>query len=121
MYHRINGQDRSLPGLPVEIFAQQMRWIRANCDPIGPEQLVERASQPRRGRPAVLVTFDDGFRDYHDRAYPVLKALDIPAVVFLATSLIDEGDMLWTDQVQWAALCTSRKSIRLPWSPPEAP
>ena len=37
MYHRINGADRSLPGLPVEDFAAQMRWLRDNCDLIEPE------------------------------------------------------------------------------------
>jgi peptidoglycan/xylan/chitin deacetylase (PgdA/CDA1 family) len=115
MYHRISGTDHRLPGLPVEVFAGQMRWLRDRCDPVRPEQLVERAERPNRARPAVLVTFDDGYRDYHDLAYPILKKLDIPATVFLATSCMDEGGMIWTDQVQWAALSTSRDRIRLPW------
>jgi peptidoglycan/xylan/chitin deacetylase (PgdA/CDA1 family) len=116
MYHRIVDQDRSLVGLPVGVFEAQMRWLRANCDPIEPEALGARARDPRRGRPAVLVTFDDGYRDYHDLAYPVLKRLAIPAVVFLATSFMDQGGMMWTDQVQWAALSTRRDCVQLPWS-----
>jgi peptidoglycan/xylan/chitin deacetylase (PgdA/CDA1 family) len=121
MYHRINGADRSLTGLPVESFAAQMRWLRDNCDPIHPDELVARARRARRGRearPAVLITFDDGYRDYHDRAYPVLKALGIPAVVFLATSFVDGGGygLLWTEQLQWAAQSTTRARVRLPWS-----
>jgi len=114
-YHRILGEDRTLAGLPVESFAAQMRWLRANCDPIGVDALRERAAAPPRMRPAVLVTFDDGYRDYHDLAYPVLKQLGIPAVVFLATSFLDEGGMMWTDQVQWAALSTTRARVVLPW------
>jgi peptidoglycan/xylan/chitin deacetylase (PgdA/CDA1 family) len=116
MYHRLVDGDRSLSGLPVETFAAHMRWVRANCDPIEPHAIAERARDPRRGRPAVLVTFDDGYRDYHDLAYPVLKQLGIPAVVFLATSFMDEGGMMWTDQVQWAALSTRRERVKLPWS-----
>jgi len=50
-----------------------MQWLRAHCDPIGPDALVERSRSPRRTKPAVLVTFDDGYRSYHDLAYPVLK------------------------------------------------
>jgi peptidoglycan/xylan/chitin deacetylase (PgdA/CDA1 family) len=121
-YHRILGSDRSLTGLPIEMFATQMRWLRDHCDPIGPEALVERAQRPSRVRPAVLVTFDDGYRDYHDLAYPVLEALRIPALVFLATSFMDGGGMLWTDEVQWAALNTRRDRVRLPWNgEPELP
>ncbi|HVV51585.1 MAG TPA: polysaccharide deacetylase family protein [Polyangia bacterium] len=116
MYHRIVDRDRSLVGLPIEIFAAQMRWVRDNCDPIEPEAIGERVRDGRRGKPAVLVTFDDGYRDYHDLAYPVLEKLGIPAVVFLATSFMDEGGMMWTDEVQWAALSTQRARVKLPWA-----
>jgi peptidoglycan/xylan/chitin deacetylase (PgdA/CDA1 family) len=116
MYHRINGADSSFPGLPVESFAAQMRWLRDNCDVIAPEALIERAQRPTRVRPAVLITFDDGYRDYHDRAYPVLKQLGLPAVVFIATSFIDHGGMIWTEEVQAAATATRLPRVSLPWS-----
>lgn len=116
MYHRILGADRTLAGLPVETFTSQMRWLKQHCDPIAPDVLRERVQRPSRVRPAVLVTFDDGYRDYHDLAYPVLESLGIPAVVFLATSFLDEGGMLWTDEVQWAALSTPKERVTLPWA-----
>jgi peptidoglycan/xylan/chitin deacetylase (PgdA/CDA1 family) len=121
MYHRINGpapEDQSLTGLPVQHFAAQMRWVRDNCDPIHPDELQARVTRVRTSKPAVLVTFDDGYRDYHDRAYPVLRELRIPAVVFLATSFIDAGGegLLWTEQLQWAAQSTKRERVTLPWS-----
>jgi peptidoglycan/xylan/chitin deacetylase (PgdA/CDA1 family) len=116
MYHRILGSDRSLVGLPVEDFDQQMKFIRDNCDPIDPDQLVERIQKPNRLRPSVLVTFDDGYRDYHDRAYPVLKRHGVPALVFLATSFMDHGGMIWTDAVQLACLHTKKDRVKLPWS-----
>ena len=115
-YHRILGEDRTLAGVPVENFREQMQFVRAQCDPIGPEELEQRAERPTRMRPAVLVTFDDGFRDYHDLAYPVLKELGIPALVFVATSFMDEGGLLWTERVQWAAISTRKERVKLPWS-----
>jgi peptidoglycan/xylan/chitin deacetylase (PgdA/CDA1 family) len=116
MYHRIQGEDRSYTGLPVDTFAAQMGWLRDTCDPIAPEALADRVRGRRSARPAVLVTFDDGYRDYHDLAYPVLKRHGIPALVFLATSFLDEGGVIWTDRVQWAVLSTTRDRVKLPWS-----
>ena len=114
-YHRILGDEPSLPGISVARFAEQMRWVRDNCDPIGPDALVERTRGARRAKPALLVTFDDGYRSYHDLAYPVLKKYDIPAAVFLVTGLIDEPGTLWTDRLQWAVLTSPRTSICVPW------
>jgi peptidoglycan/xylan/chitin deacetylase (PgdA/CDA1 family) len=114
-YHRILPAGGNGVGLPVDIFAEQMQWLRDRCDPIAPEALIARAQRPSRFRPAVLVTFDDGYRDYHDLAYPVLERLGIPAVVFLATSFVDEGGMMWTDQVRLAAENTKKERVKLPW------
>jgi peptidoglycan/xylan/chitin deacetylase (PgdA/CDA1 family) len=114
-YHRILGADRTFEGIPVERFAEQMRWVRANCDPIRPEELVTSAERPTRARPAVLITFDDGYRDYHDLAYPVLRDLKIPALVFVATSFLDGGGLLWTEEVQWAVARGRAERVVLPW------
>jgi len=93
-----------------------MRWVRDRCEPIGPEALIDHAKRPSRTRPPVLITFDDGYRDYHDLAYPVLESLGIPAVVFLATSFMDEGGIMWTEQLQFAAKSTRKERMTLPWS-----
>jgi peptidoglycan/xylan/chitin deacetylase (PgdA/CDA1 family) len=114
-YHRVlaPGLSEAGRGIPVDRFASQMRWLRGHCDPIAPEALLERACHPSRLKPPVLVTFDDGFREYHNLAYPILKELRIPAAVFLVTTLIDQGGMLWTGRVQRAALATRRTAVRL--------
>jgi peptidoglycan/xylan/chitin deacetylase (PgdA/CDA1 family) len=114
-YHRIVGDEPSLPGVSQARFAEHMRWLHDNCDPIRPEALVERAAARRSVRPPVLVTFDDGYRSYHDLAYPVLRRYGIPAVVFLVTGLVDEPGILWTDRIQWAARSSPLTSVRLDW------
>jgi peptidoglycan/xylan/chitin deacetylase (PgdA/CDA1 family) len=114
-YHRIVGDEPSLPGVSAGRFAAQMRWVHDNCEPIRFEELVERTRTPSRGKPSVLVTFDDGYRSYHDLAYPVLKQYGIPAVVFLVTGLVDEPGVLWTDRIQWASFASRRTTLNLPW------
>jgi peptidoglycan/xylan/chitin deacetylase (PgdA/CDA1 family) len=39
-------------------------------------------------RPAVAITFDDGYRDFYDCAFPLLKQKGVPAAVFVVTDLV---------------------------------
>ncbi len=116
MYHRVPSPGTPFDGCEVGLFREQMQWLKRHCQPIRPEQLLPQANAPRSGRPPVLVTFDDGYRDYFDNAYPILKALEIPAVVFLATSFMDNGGMIWTDEVTWAVAHAPAHQFRLPWA-----
>ena len=115
MYHRVGTGDGVFAALPTDVFAEQMRWLRANCTLIGHGELRQRARGAGRSRPAALVTFDDGYRDYHDQAYPVLKELGIPALVFVSTSFMDQGGLLWGDRLQLAIQRTANARVALPW------
>ena len=115
MYHRITGPGDFFPGVSIDNFRRQMRWIRTHCNPVWPEDVRRAARDAHRARPPVVVTFDDGYRDFHDRAYPVLRELDIPAVVFLATDFMDRGGVLWTERLEWAVLRTRRRSLPRLW------
>lgn len=115
MYHRINRETDPFPGTRARIFEMQMRWLKKNCNVITPEELGEAARNSSRGRPAVLLTFDDGFRDYHDNACPVLRELGFTGLVFLATGAIDNQAMIWTDAVSWIAYKTTKDVVELPW------
>jgi peptidoglycan/xylan/chitin deacetylase (PgdA/CDA1 family) len=44
--------------------------------------LAEKQSLPRR---AVVLSFDDGFQDFYESAFPVLREFGFPATVFLVT------------------------------------
>ncbi len=120
MYHRIPPNTDVFPGTAVDDFRRQMHWLHQHCQPIAPEQLQEAAARTRRWRrPPVLITFDDGYRDYHDLAYPILAELKITSIVFLATGAMDRQEMIWTDDVNWVVHKTSRAEVRLPWNPAE--
>jgi glycosyltransferase involved in cell wall biosynthesis/peptidoglycan/xylan/chitin deacetylase (PgdA/CDA1 family)/SAM-dependent methyltransferase len=45
------------------------------------------SGRPLPGRP-VLITFDDGYRDFHDLAWPILRRNDFTAEVFLPTDRV---------------------------------
>lgn len=116
-YHRVNADHTdasAFSGIPVSQFRAQMEWLKQNCEPIWPEQIFDATLKKSRVRPAVLVTFDDGYRDFHDRAYPILRDLEIPSVVFLTTGLVDDGGLIWTESIHRAVMLTAHELAKLP-------
>jgi peptidoglycan/xylan/chitin deacetylase (PgdA/CDA1 family) len=63
----------------------------------------------------VLVTFDDGYKDFHDVAYPILRTFGIPAVNFVSTHFVDTGELFWWDAIDLAVRATNRPKVVLPW------
>ena len=67
----------------------------------------------RRGEHAlplrsVLVTFDDGYRDFADHAWPILRRHGIPAVLFVPTAYPgNPGRAFWWDRLYSAVSRTS--------------
>jgi len=74
-------------------FGDQMAWLRSNgFHAIMSEQLEWFIANrhPFVGRP-VLITFDDGLQNFADHAWPILRANDMTAEVFLVTDLVGDS------------------------------
>ena len=120
-YHRIGGPRERFLNTDAADFRRQLEWLQAHCEVIGPERLREAAFSTTTSRPPVLLTFDDGYRDYHDVAYPILKEFGMPAVVFLPTAHIDDPcAVLWWDRLQLAVERARNDRLSLPWQPDRA-
>jgi peptidoglycan/xylan/chitin deacetylase (PgdA/CDA1 family) len=85
LYHRVGSGSREID-LPPATFDAQL-WELSARQPV--RSLDEALSSPDGG---VVVTFDDGFRDFHDTVLPRLCELGIPVVLYLATGLVSDGD-----------------------------
>ena len=95
VYHRVlERRDPLRPGEPTrDAFESRMHWLKSNFDLV---TLAEGIAGLRgRSLPAraLAVTFDDGYRDNHDVALPVLARLGVPATFFVATGYLDGGRM----------------------------
>jgi peptidoglycan/xylan/chitin deacetylase (PgdA/CDA1 family) len=120
MYHRVGPNSQGFASLDASVFRDQMVWLKENCTSIRPEDLLVPEAPRRHGRPLVLVTFDDGYRDYHDHAYPILKELGIHSIVFLSTIFMDEPQrLLWPDILHLASVRARPRRVRLPWGEAE--
>ncbi len=99
MYHRVSpsgSQALSRYRVTPEQFEEQMRYLHDTGHysiTIETWHAAMREHKPLPGR-AVLLTFDDGYRDFYDYAWPVLKKFDFSALVFLVTDEIG-GSNRW--------------------------
>jgi peptidoglycan/xylan/chitin deacetylase (PgdA/CDA1 family) len=85
-------------------FEQQMRELAAHYRPIGmPDVVAAHRGERALPRRAVLVTFDDAYRDFGQHAWPILRRLGIPATLFVPTAYPDAGQPFWWDRL-WDAL-----------------
>jgi peptidoglycan/xylan/chitin deacetylase (PgdA/CDA1 family) len=50
--------------------------------------------------PTVALTFDDGYVDNYNIAFPILRKYDMPASIFLTTGPVEKKDLLWWDRLQ---------------------
>ena len=75
------------------------RWFEA----VGLDDLLLFA-QGRKRLPnnAALVTFDDGYRDNHDFALPILRRYGIRATFFVATDYVERRRLFWWDRIALA-------------------
>lgn len=121
-YHRIKdfGEDFSTPfddgvySTDAQRFTDQMLWLKEHTTLLGQQELLgilRGESKLKSSKPCVMVTFDDGYRDNYTVAYPILKAIDIPAVFFLTTSMLSHRELPWWDIISYLFKSTSVKQF----------
>jgi peptidoglycan/xylan/chitin deacetylase (PgdA/CDA1 family) len=86
-YHNI-GYEKEGHFVSPEIFAKQMEYIKKNSyEVITVDELINGIKNKEHfKRNKVVITFDDGFKDNFEYAYPILKKLNFPAIIFLITN-----------------------------------
>ena len=105
MYHRFR---------EPEPLARQLHHIRQHYSPVSMMQVSDWFSHAGRlPDNALAVTVDDGYRDFHQVAYPVFREYEIPVTVYLVSGFLDGRLWLWVDQVRHAFLHSPAQSFRL--------
>jgi peptidoglycan/xylan/chitin deacetylase (PgdA/CDA1 family) len=76
-------------------FRDQMQMLAdRGCAVTSLEPIADETGAARAGGPRAVVTFDDGYLDFLDHAWPVLERHGFTASVFLPTSFIGESTRL---------------------------
>jgi peptidoglycan/xylan/chitin deacetylase (PgdA/CDA1 family) len=124
-YHRIGDPagspfDHGLWSATPDAFDQQVRFLTRHFDVIGPDDL-ETALRRRRGR-YVLITFDDGYRDNYEHAFPILRSHAAGGLFFVTTGFLDRPGLSWWDEIAWMVRTSPRPGLPAgPWLPAPVP
>lgn len=106
-YHRVVEDfeaeaRRAIPGLLVsrETFERHVEELVRTYDVVPLDEALEVVAGARTPRRDVaVVTFDDGYRDVYEHAFPVLRRLGLPATVYLASGYVGTEDRFVHDRL----------------------
>jgi len=110
MYHRVCEpgdhaflQECGVPSVSPATFREQLVFLlERGFRVLSFREALEglEARRPFAPRSCIL-TFDDGWRDNHAAALPVLRELDLPATLFVASRILDGEELLFEHRVLW--------------------
>lgn len=95
MYHAITCvEQENILNLPTDIFRRQMQHLSKHNYYVA--SLTEVAQLIREGERIpknwVVLTFDDGHKDFYSQVYPLLKNEQFKATVFVIVNSLDKGE-----------------------------
>lgn len=107
MYHRVlpaNHHDMPWvqPGMYVtpETLKRHISWLRQEFKIVDLHKWLERGHTERRdNRPVCAITFDDGWLDNYDFAWPILRQEQVPATMFVTSALVGGEQSYWPERL----------------------
>jgi peptidoglycan/xylan/chitin deacetylase (PgdA/CDA1 family) len=116
MYHYIGPAHKILlESLNSLEFERQIKYLVNTFHIIHLDELVNAFLNDRKlPQPVAVITFDDGYQDLFQHAYPVLRKYKVPATIFLATGAINANTPFWWDKLEYSILNTCTEQLTLP-------
>ena len=107
-YHRVVSDHMVMdehiqPGMYVrgQSFEAHVAYIQKRFSIISLDELLDlwRTGRLKRDQSYCVITFDDGWKDNYEFAFPVLMKYRTPATIFLATDFIGTTRWFWPDRM----------------------
>lgn len=119
MFHRVAPKDGALPVIDElrvspEYFKQFLIDKKELGEFINLQQFVDiQNGKLKLSKPFHLITFDDGYEDNYTYAYPILKELGIPFVIYVSVDLINDHQPIWNYPLIIERIVRSNDELKL--------
>jgi peptidoglycan/xylan/chitin deacetylase (PgdA/CDA1 family) len=118
-YHRVVGnyaaeKDNSLYTLNIEreTFRKHLEALHETHDIVSLEDALQVLDGSRSAtRDVAVITFDDGYRDVYTHAFPVMRDLRVPAVVYVPSGFIGTNHRLGHDRLHAALRSMEQRGL----------
>lgn len=101
-----------------DFLDRALTLIRAEgYDLVSLDEALARLAAPRKGRFFVALTFDDGYRDNVEHAWPVLAKHGAPWTLFVTPGFADRTARLWWLELEEAIAALPAIALSLPDGP----
>ena len=120
MYHRFTENNNEGFALKACDFEKQLRFIRRIYTIVALEEYFDLTEEQRNRivNPAAI-TVDDGYMNFYQYGYPILKKLSLPATVYLPADFIENGKWMWQDRNKYILRNTSKQQVHFNWETDE--
>lgn len=100
MLHRVveqrsEGENRALEITPEFLKQTINDYRRKGYRFVSIDEACDIIKRGRTKHPFVCLSFDDGYQDNYDIAYPILKQMEVPFAVYITTGFIDNRLPMW--------------------------
>ncbi len=118
-YHRVvadiaKAEREAIYGIVISsaTFRRHCELLSKNYDVVSLETAMHFLDGEREARrPLAVITFDDGYLDFYEEAFPVLNEFGLPATVFLPTDCIGQTQPLAHDRIFWLLKQACEQSV----------
>ena len=114
MYHGVVRTPLEVPDwcfVSEQEFTRQMEYLHRHFRVVSLARATKALRENRVNEPTAVITFDDGYQNVHDVAYPVLSRLGLPATVFINTAFINTANTVWFCILNQAIAETARREF----------
>jgi peptidoglycan/xylan/chitin deacetylase (PgdA/CDA1 family) len=115
MFHKIGNKDDPLAlTITPFIFDRILTELNKRSDIVALESLFDQDKNlVVDDQVKFAITFDDGYRDNYEKAFPILKKHNVPATIYLSYGHLEGDYYFWYEKLILGLQCTDHQFIDL--------